>query len=66
MFREEFSFLFNGARGPGSSLTGEGALWLEEPAGFGRSGAHATVRENPGEGIAFAAGRTDNRSRSSR
>ena len=50
----------------GSSLTGDGACRLGEQCIFVLSGAPVTDRENPGEVIAFATGRTDNRSRSSR
>jgi hypothetical protein len=51
---------------PGISLTGDRAQRLAEQVIFGLSGALLTALENPGETIAFATGRTHNRSRSPR
>ena len=51
---------------PGISLTGDRAQRLEEQVTFDLSGALLTALENPGETIAFATGRTHNRSRSPR
>ena len=51
---------------PGISLTGDRAQRLEEQGNFALSGALLTVLENPRETIAFATGRTHNRSRSPR
>ena len=51
---------------PGISLTGDRAQRLEEQVIFDLSGALLTALENPGETIAFATGRTHNRSRSPR
>ena len=51
---------------PGISLTGDRAQRLEEQVIFDLSGALLTALENPRETIAFATGRTHNRSRSPR
>jgi hypothetical protein len=73
---EEFSLLFKGAAGLGSSLTGEEACLPEECPRRGASGAPGKVREMPGERrvwsvtakhtIVLPPGRTLNRSRSPR
>lgn len=61
------SFLFFlTVEGPWKQFNWREGLPTGRAAHFVLSGAPVTVRENPGEGIAFAAGRTDNRSRSSR
>ena len=60
------SLFFLTVDSPGISLTGERAQRLEEQGNFALSGALLTVLENPRETIAFATGRTHNRSRSPR
>ena len=61
------SFLFFlTVEGPWKQFNWREGLPTGRAAHFVLSGAPVTVRENPGEVIAFATGRTDNRSRSSR
>ena len=62
----ELSFLLDSAMCLENRLTGEKAKPLAEHVTFGVSGALGMARENPREGIAFATGRTHNRSRSPR
>ena len=60
------SLFFLTAYHPEIGLSGARVQWLVEHGTSAVSGALSTTLENPGEGIAFTAGRTHNRSRSPR
>ena len=62
----EFSFLFNSSNNHGIGSFGEMVLCLEERYLRVPPGAFISAHENPGDSIALAPGRTQNRIRSPR
>ena len=64
---KSYLFFLTARIGLGSRLSGEEAWRLARARQLLACPVHSgTARENPGEGIAFATGRTHNRSRSPR